>query len=1230
MIRCSVRAAAVLMIAACSATTVVADAMLDKLVAGGQWKEAIEYADNSIPAPSRNADVWVKLGAANENSGLTEKALACYLVAWRLEAGSYGALIGAAKIYNKLQQPDQALTMAKKALDVNFTADASWEYASACIKLGRAADAKKALEKVIETDPNNAVANRELGSIYFTDKEYPKAITLLRKSYDNGKDPNTAMRIATCYREVGKLDSALAFMEIAVAGGLKSPEVVLDLARIYFGRSQFADAAKRYDAALNKTQWKPDDYFKMASAKEQLKDMKGALDAYRLAVNAYGATNSAEAITANLKVGQAAYEAKQYPIALSHLQFVQNADKAEKQVPNINFMLADVYAGMGNAQAAMASLEKAIAKDQKNYEAYARLAEMYEKAGMADKARQTYEKMLALSPNDPKVFLVLGLYNLKMKKYQESLDLLLKSDELAPSAEAEEGIAIASIQLNQWNRAREAAKSAITKNPELVESRIILSKVYLRAEEWADAKKMLDVLVKKEPRNLEYLQQLAKCNEALKDTKGLSEVDQLLVNLDPKNALSRMRLAQYQLGEKKLDQAYELLKAVSMLEPQNADALLLLFQIARDTNKKPEAVIWVKKYLAINAKDAERQRDLGDLEYDAQNWDGALTAYRIALKLDPGLKGFYKRYADVVLKKGEQGEVILALTTLIQRGQADMSVYTTLGSIYEKQSQFNKAIEVYRQALAIEPSNSDLLASYAACQAKVGDVNGAIITYEQVIMMNSKARDEHRALGELYEKQNKIEQAVKSYMMYLDRGATDQAIASKVGRFAIDKGKYDVAYKYLGLIKGEPANETNFLMVFGEAAFYSEKYDEAVSAYVRLLERNPQGPQRKQIVTVLSQAYEKQNKNVDAARMYAELNKIAGGKNSEAAYKSAFLQETANPAAAVTIYEANCKAFPTDARNYLRLGLIYSKDKAKLPSSINMLKKAASLADTVPQVWLELAAVYGKLGNTDDELNAYKQFAKSDAQNVQANKRIGLILMNKNQVTNAMVYLETANALQPDDPEIMAALADGYVKTNRQKEAVDLLMKVRDKQPNNTDVRYRLFQMLKTQGRLPEAQKEIEAVLAQKRENEYLKEYAGLLVQMGKTKDAIEKVEDVLATEPENISALMLKAMIYRIDKKITEAIEVYKEISYIDPNNAEALYQRAETHMLEQKIQWASTFYNRALRADPNHAMSELGLAKIAKLAKNKEQYMQHLDKAYKLDPNNKEIANEYMSAKK
>ena len=187
------------------------DETFDKLMEAKNYAEALTYAEKKIPTTSRDAATWVKIGRANLETGLTEKALACYLVATRMDAKNYEALLGTAKVYNSLNQAANAAPAAKKALDVNFTAEASWEYARACIALNKPADAKKALEKVVEADPANITAVKELGIILYNEKSYPKALELLKAVYAKQPDGVLALKIGMA----SPPESAIVYIKMA-------------------------------------------------------------------------------------------------------------------------------------------------------------------------------------------------------------------------------------------------------------------------------------------------------------------------------------------------------------------------------------------------------------------------------------------------------------------------------------------------------------------------------------------------------------------------------------------------------------------------------------------------------------------------------------------------------------------------------------------------------------------------------------------------------------------------------------------------------------------------------------------------------------------------------------------------------------------------------------------------------------------------------------------------------
>ena len=1207
--------------------TASADPKFDQLVSSGSYKEALDYADQNMPPVNRAAADWVKIAESNEKLGLTEKALASYMVSWRLNPKDYASMIGAARIYNSLNEFEQAANLAQKALEVSFTGEASWEYARACIALNKPAEAKQALEKVIATDAGNVVANRELGLIYFTDKQYDKAIALLKIAYDNKPDGDVAYKLGRSNLETGNTVAAIDFLKKTVAAKPDFFQACLDLANAQYGSGLFQDAIDSYTKVDGKTKFSAAEYVRMATACEKVGKNKEAVRAFAKAIPLFGSDKGADAMYARNSVAADALATKNYAGAVEQYLFITAADAKNAQA---FFALSEAYAGQNNQPEAMKALEKVIVLDAQNVEAYARLADLYVKSGQQDKAKATFEKMMSLRPSDPSVYLILGDYNRKAKKFAEALDLYVKSNTLQKSAAALDGMAVCAAELGKWEAARDAAESAIVMDAKLLTSRLVLAEALVRAKSFAEAKPHVEIVVEKYPGDAKYLAWLAECYSTLGETDNLAKADRKIVDMDKQNANSRLRLAKYLLGKGDKEGAAVLLRDLTVLTPKEPFVFKNLYQLSSDKGDKGAAIGYMATYLTLNPNDAEAHKNQGDMLYGKKDLDGALNEYRTALKLDPSIKGFYGRYAEIVIAKGQTDEAIKALTGVIGSGEANVGTYQTLGSIYQKKAAFPKAIEMYQKALALEPSNTELLCSMGDCQAASGDLINAVSSYEQAVMMNPKAVNEYKTLGDLYSKQAKNDQAFKAYSKYLEGNPADEAVAKRLAAISFDKKDWAGAVKFLSLVKAPSSDAPDFQYKLGFALFSLEKYQDASVALEKFRAVATPSKDKTTALSMLGVCYEKLNAADKAVLAYDDYCKQPGVKDADASFKRALMREKTDLKGATAIYAQNVTTFPADSRNYLQLGLIYSKDPATLGKSAPMLEKAALNAGKDKTVWLEIAKVYGKLSQADKELDAYKKYIEADPQNIEANVRIGTILMDKNKTTEAMIYLEMANTLSPNNPDVMIKLAAGYVKTNRPKDALTLLQKAKVARKDDVELRKNLFESYVKLGMEKEAVVEVKELVELTHDNKYRLDYARYLLKSGRSKEADDQIEDIAATDPENLEALMVRAEIKRAGKDLAGAIEVYKEISYINANYAPALCERAETHMLENKPQWAQQFYERAMRADPTMAKAVYGLARVAKSRKDNAAYASNLKKAYELDPKDPAIKAEFQSLPK
>jgi tetratricopeptide (TPR) repeat protein len=1202
------------------ATIVSADDSFDKLIAAGDYRGAVDYAEEKIAMSDRDAKTWVKIANANVQLGMNEKALACYLVSWRLNPNDYESMLGCAKVYNNMNQPNEAMNMAQKALDVNFAAEASWEYAKACIALNRSADAKKALEKVIQSDAQNAIANKELGTIYYNEKAYVQAIPLLKKTYKSDSDRFSAYKIGKAYIEAGIADSAIIFLKESISKGGQT-ESHIELARAYFKLKNFKDASTEF-STIPKDTLTATDLYSFAFSKESAGSaITETVELYELAIVKFENSVAPEALLAREKSARYRLQTKKYESALKNILFISENDQKGAVVPDAFFLLADAYLATGDMQKAISNLEKSVAINSKNVEAYARLADAYQKNNMPDKAKQTLESMLSLSPNDPGVYLSLGQYNLKAKKYSEAHGMFEKSNSLKNSAEAFEGLAITEFNLNQSALARSSATRAVQMDATLVESRIILCKVLIAESNYKDAQGHLEIVVQKK-NDIEYLKMLADCYLQNGSKEKLLGIDKKLVALSSTDVESRMRLAKYAEETKNLQDALSLYKELLSIKPEDPETVYKLYELSNATGDPVWATIYLKKYLLFSPGNAIAHGLLGDLYYADKKNDDALNEYRTALKINPAAKGFLKQYTEIVIAKGLQDEVIDALDGLIKSGDADGGTYTTLGLIYEKKKMSTKAIEMYQSALQREPSNVDALAAMAGCQASIGDVNGAIISYEQILMMNPKAVNEYKKLGDLYLRSFKQVEAIKAFKLYLAKDSTDLEVVKMVGNDAYRNKEYKDAQRYLGILASGASDED--LYDFADACQMNGDTTKAIVALELLKSRKLKMLLQVKMCVALAAAYEKAGRDADAIKVLNELILLSGGKEPETLYKRAFLAEKTNRVGAIKYYEENCKTFPADYRNFLRLGVMLSESKETLPKAVELLKRVTELAASVPVVWLELGKVYVRLNRDREALDAFKKYAENDPQNLEANRNLGILLVKAGNVNEGLVYLEIANTFQPGDPVVMACLAKGYLHTGRNTEAMDLLLKVKEVAKDDPEIRFELYQLLIKGDQKEKALAEIKSLVELTNDPKYILIYAKNLLDGGKLKEALDAVEDILAANAENLDALMLKALALRTDKKYEEAIEVYKEVVYVKSDYASAFFERAETHLIQNKFQWAETFYKRTLEVDPKFALAEFGLAKIAKVRKDTVAYKLHLENAYKLDPDNAQIKEE------
>jgi tetratricopeptide (TPR) repeat protein len=198
---------------------------------------------------------------------------------------------------------------------------------------------------------------------------------------------------------------------------------------------------------------------------------------------------------------------------------------------------------------------------------------------------------------------------------------------------------------------------------------------------------------------------------------------------DPDDAYAHALLALCLAHREQFDEATQEARQAIHLAPDFAFAHYAMANVLQDRRRYDEAIAAISEALRLEPEDADYCALLSQIRLDQRNWPAGLEAAERGLQFDPGHISCTNLRAIALVKLGRKAEAGATIDAALARNPDDAITHANQGWTYLEQSDPRKALEHFREALRLEPTNEWARAGIVEALKARNIVYGLLLRY---------------------------------------------------------------------------------------------------------------------------------------------------------------------------------------------------------------------------------------------------------------------------------------------------------------------------------------------------------------------------------------------------------------------------------------------------------------------------------------------------------------------
>jgi tetratricopeptide (TPR) repeat protein len=477
-------------------------------------------------------------------------------------------------------------------------ADAHYLMGTVYLQKGQVLSAFEHLQEAVKRNPNHLEAHKTLGQLYLISgniKAAQNTASLLTKQSEYLKDGH--LLESEIARAEGNLDKAFAKLQEALKGSKEPPNfrVSAFLANLYVQKGNRPKAEELMNK-FNRNTLNANDLVTLAKFYLSITALENAVAVYKEGLRRYPQDPEV-----NYAYGQYLFEKGNFKDAATHFK---RAMTVMPDVPIIAYRTGQSLLAARALEEAGVFIDQLLERNQNDLLALRLNAQYRLQRGERKKALDTLQQIARLTPNTPRIYLVLA-------------ELYLA-----------EGIV---------NLAEKNALLAIDRGEKVAAPWMILGDVYFRRRQFAKALTYYEKVLAVQPDNLSLMLQMGDAHLNLGQGSKADDLYQKALDRYPNAKFIKNKVAWARVAAGDLVGALAISRQYFNDSPEDTNALAGYVNVLVVNNRLNDALSLVRQNLM-----RQRERDawivnlmLGDLYFLKKDFPSAADSYRQALKQHP-------------------------------------------------------------------------------------------------------------------------------------------------------------------------------------------------------------------------------------------------------------------------------------------------------------------------------------------------------------------------------------------------------------------------------------------------------------------------------------------------------------------------------------------------------------------------------------------------------------------